>query len=218
MINILNEKDILDNYEKFKGIINDNFPTRAKSLISMYEDLGERVLMAPAATTNKAHNSFPGGYLEHVIRVVENSRQLYKVWVLMKMNVEGFTLEELTFAAINHDLGKLGFPGERNEYYLPETLDWRHKKGYAYKANTSIPWMSVPDCSIFLLQNYGIKMSFNEMHSIRIHDGLYDKMNETYFLNYFDNGKFQTNMPYILMQADIMAMRFEYQRTKHLLP
>ena len=130
----------------------------------------------------------------------------------MKMDLSGFTLEELLFSAIHHDLGKLGFPGEGNEYYLPETEAWRQKKGYAYKPNNDIPWMSVPDTSIFLLQHYGIKMSFNELHSIRIHDGLYDDLNKTYFLNYFKNGKFKTNMPYILMHSDIMAMRFEYQR------
>ena len=215
MVQILCETEILDNYTEFFEMLRKEFPTRSEELVAMYKDLGERVMMAPASTHNKMHNAFPGGYLEHVMRVVTNSQKLHGVWRLMGMDLNGFTQEELLFAALNHDLGKLGFPGEGNEYYLPEPNNWRQDKGYAYTTNATIPWMSVPDASIFLLQHYDVKMSFNEMHAIRIHDGLYDPLNETYFKNWFNNGKFQTNMPYILMQADLMAMRFEYNRTKN---
>ena len=41
--------------------------------------------------------------------------------------MSGYTKEELLFAAMHHDLGKVGFPGEGNEVYQVETSDWHRK-------------------------------------------------------------------------------------------
>ena len=41
--------------------------------------------------------------------------------------------------------------------------------------------MSVPDRSIKLLVDHGIKLTENEWMTIKLHDGLYDQANEPYF-------------------------------------
>ena len=43
------------------------------------------------------------------------------------------------FVALNHDIGKMGFPGEGNETYLPNDSEWHRKNmGKIYKVNPGV--------------------------------------------------------------------------------
>ena len=116
---------------------------------------------------------------------------------------------------MHHDLGKAGFPGEGNEVYQIETSDWHRKnQGKLYKTNANIPFAMVPDLSIWLLQEYGVKVSWNEYQAIKIHDGMYDEANKPYFVARSAQAKLKTNLPVILHHADHMASIIEYERWK----
>ena len=70
---------------------------------------------------------------------------------------------------------------EEQESYIPQTDNWRREKlGEDYMFNNKVPFASVPDRSLFLLQSHNIKYSFNEMVAIQTHDGLYDPANDKY--------------------------------------
>jgi len=130
--------------------------------------------------------------------------------------MSGYTLEELMFAAMHHDLGKIGFPGDGNEVYQIETSDWHRKNmGRMYKHNENIPFSMVPDLSIWLLQKYEIPMSWNEYQAIKIHDGMYDDSNKPYFVARSAQAKLKTNMAIILHHGDHMAAQIEYERWKN---
>jgi hypothetical protein len=120
-------------------------------------------------------------------------------------------MEELVFAAINHDLGKMG--DEENEAYIPQTDEWRRNKlGEDYMHNDKIAFASVPDRGLYLLQSHGIQYTFNEMVGIQTHDGLYDEANKKYFMGFTPEVKPRTSLPYILHFADMMAARIEFER------
>jgi hypothetical protein len=122
-----------------------------------------------------------------------------------------YTLEELVFSALNHDLGKMG--SEEEESYIPQTDQWRKDKlGEDYTFNTKIPFASVPDRGLFLLQSHGIQYSFNEMITIQTHDGLYDEANKKYLMPYMPEQKPRTALPFIVHQGDLMAARIEWER------
>ena len=54
----------------------------------------------------------------------------------MSADMSGYTKEELIFFALNHDIGKMGFPGEGNETYIPNDSEWHRKNmGRMYKVN-----------------------------------------------------------------------------------
>ena len=115
-----------------------------------------------------------------------------------------FTIEELVFSAINHDLGKVG--DSTQDLYLPGKDEWRKKNlGEIYSYNTDVAFMTVPDRSLFLLQEAGIKYSLNEMLAIRTHDGLYEEANKAYLISRMPESKFRSAIAYILHQADFMA-------------
>jgi hypothetical protein len=122
-----------------------------------------------------------------------------------------FTTEELVFSALNHDIGKIG--DTENESYIPQTDQWRKDKlGEDYMFNTKVPFASVPDRGLFLLQSHGIFYTFNEMIAIQTHDGLYDEGNKKYLSAYLPEQRPRTCLPFILHQADLMAARIEFER------
>ena len=198
------------------GIFISNIEThitgnRKQSLLDFYNKYQERIMLMPAAHKKEYHNAFPGGYVEHVNRVVRCALNQAKLWEKEGADMTTFTMEELAFSAINHDLGKMG--DETQESYIPQDDKWRKEKlGEDYKFNTQVPFASVPDRGLFMLQSHGIQYTFNEMIAIQTHDGLYDKANEKYLLNYMPEQKPRTSLPYILHQADLMAARIEFER------
>ena len=134
-----------------------------------------------------------------------------ELWEEEGCDMSTFTTEELVFAAINHDLGKMG--DENNESYIPQTDKWRREKlGEDYMFNKQVPFSSVPDRGLFMLQSHGVIYTFNEMLAIQTHDGLYDVANEKYLKAYMPEQKPRTSLPFILHQADLMAARIEFER------
>ena len=208
----LTADQIQNNWEIFIGNINAYISSpRKEKLIEFYEKYEERIMLMPAAHKKEYHNAFPGGYVEHVNRVVGCALKQSKLWESEGADMTTFTEEELVFSAINHDLGKMG--DEENESYIPQTDNWRREKlGEDYMFNTKVPFASVPDRGLFLLQSHGIQYTFNEMLAIQTHDGLYDDANKKYLFSFMPEQKPRTCLPFILHQADLMAARIEFER------
>ena len=208
----LTAEQIQGNWELFLGNI-ETYITgdRKHKLIEFYKKYEERIILMPAAHKKEYHNAFPGGYVEHVNRVVRCALKQYELWKEEGADMSTFTLEELVFSAINHDLGKMG--DEENESYIPQTDQWRRDKlGEDYMFNTKVPFASVPDRGLFMLQSHGIQYTFNEMLAIQTHDGLYDEANKKYLFAFMPEQKPRTCLPFILHQADLMAARIEFER------
>ncbi len=208
----LTAEQIQENWNVFIGNIEKYISSpRKEKLLEFYEKYQERISLMPAAHKKEYHNAFPGGYVEHVNRVVRCSLKQAELWKEEGADMDTFTVEELVFSAINHDLGKMG--DEENESYIPQTDKWRRDKlGEDYMFNKKVPFASVPDRGLFLLQSHNVQYSFNEMLAIQTHDGLYDSANEKYLKSYMPEQKPRTSLPFILHQADMMAARIEFER------
>lgn len=184
---------------------------RRSQLLDFYSQYSERIMMMPASYKKEYHNAFPGGYVDHILRVVDCAIKLNDVWVEMGVDNSTYTKEELIFAALNHDLGKIG--DEEHESYVPQTDQWRKDKlGEDYTFNTKLAFASVPDRGLYLLQQHDIKYSFNEMIAIQTHDGLYDEGNKKYLMAWTPEQRPRTSLPFIVHQADLMASRIEFER------
>ena len=208
----LTAEQIQENWNTFISNIENHITgDRKQALLDFYNKYQERVMLMPAAHKKEYHNAFPGGYVEHVNRVVRCALKQAKLWEEEGADMSTFTNEELVFSAINHDLGKMG--DENHESYIPQDDKWRREKlGEDYKFNTKVPFSSVPDRGLFMLQSHGIIYTFNEMLAIQTHDGLYDVANEKYLKAYMPEQKPRTSLPFILHQADLMAARIEFER------
>jgi len=207
----LTAEQLQGNWEKLTEYINTYISEPRKSnLIEFYNKFQDRIILMPASHKKEYHNAFPGGYVEHVNRVVEAALKINQVWVDLGVETN-YSEEELVFSALNHDLGKIG--DEDNESYLPQNDQWRKEKlGEDYTFNNKLEFMSVPDRGLYLLQTHGIEYSKNEFLSIKLHDGIFDEANKPYLIGWLPEQKLRCSLPLIIHQADFMAARIEFER------
>jgi len=202
-----NWKKLLDTIE---GFIDDD---RKPQLLEMYKHFEDRMMFAPASGREHFHNAMPGGYVEHVLHIIQFSLQVKELWEKNGANIN-FTDEELVFAAMHHDLGKVG--DLENDYYIPNESEWHRKnQGKIYTNNPDLKFMTPPDRGIWILNQYGVTMTQNEYIGIKLTDGMYDEGNIQYLKSYAPEKKLKSNMQHILHQADMTTTRIEYEDWLH---
>ena len=201
-------EELQNNFDKLISYIEEHFKgARKDQLVKLYMDHEERLMLMPASGNINYHNCFPGGYVDHVIRVIDMAIAVNAMWESYGANMN-HTVEELVFAALNHDLGKIGT--EEAEQYIPNPSEWHRKnQGKIYTNNPVNSFMTVPDRSLKLLADRGITVTENEWFGIKLHDGMYEEANKPYYVNYNPESSLRTNLPYILHQADMMASKVE---------
>ena len=204
----LTEKQIIENWDKLIKLIEDTFDgERKEKLLEMYKYFEDRMSIAPASGKAHYHNAMVGGYVEHVLHVVDCALKIKKLWEEDGATIN-FTDEELIFAGMHHDLGKVGDLEE--DYYIPQDSEWHRKnQGSIFKHNPKLQYMSVTDRSFFILQHFQIPMSEWEYIGLRLTDGMYEDANKTYYMNYNPDWSLKSNIAYILHQADMMATHIE---------
>ncbi len=207
----LNEEQLLTNWNTFLDYIKEYITgERKQKLLDFYNKYEERFILLPASHKPQYHNCFPGGYVEHVNRVIKAALQVNQLWQDFGTK-SNHTVEEVVFAALNHDLGKFG--DFANEAVLPNPSEWHVKnRGEIYTFNTQLDYMTVPDRGLWLLTQLGISVSKNEYLAIKLHDGLYDEANKPYLMSWSPETKLRTSLPYIIHQADLLAARVEFER------
>ncbi len=209
----LTEKQIVDNWTRLRDIITLTFEgDRVENLNKMYDYFEDRMCVAPASGKEHFHYAHVGGYIEHVLHIIDYSKQLKSVWESNGATIN-FTDEELIFAAMHHDLGKVG--DLEHDYYVPNESEWHRKnQGAIYTHNKELQHMTVTDRAIFLLGHFKVPMSENEYIGLRLTDGMYEEANKAYYIAYQPERQLRSNIAYILHQADMMATHIEYDEWK----
>lgn len=212
------EEQLKENYEKFLNFIRKAFtnqPERMEKLLHMYseDELGMELIVAPASGKLHFHSAYVGGYMDHVMNVCKNAHGMMKQFQAGGGIID-FEVEELMFAALHHDLGKLG--DGTKPYYVPQDNDWARKnKNEHFIQNGELHYMDVTHRALWLLNQYGIPYTQKEMIGIMLADGLYNKANEKYFISYSEDYQLKTELPYLLHWADHMSCRIENSEYKN---
>jgi len=205
----LKPEQIQENWNKLRELITNTFEgERLEKLNTMYDYFEDRMCLAPASGKEHFHNAHVGGYVEHVLHVVDCALKITNLWSSENATIN-FTTEEVIFAAMHHDLGKVG--DMTNDYYIPQESEWHRKnQGSIFSHNSELQYMTVTDRAIYLLNQFGITMTEWEYVGLRLTDGLYEEANKKYYINYGKGNSLKSNIAYILHQADSMATHIEY--------
>jgi hypothetical protein len=174
----LTPEEIEQNWQSFRNLCT-KLGDRSPAVISMLEEVDERLCLCPASAKLEFHGAFPGGLVGHSLRVLNNLVALNRAfdWRLRK--------DSMIVGALFHDIGKLGMPGKdsENDFYQPQTDAWRaDKRGEVYQYNNDLPFMTTPDRSVFIMQHYGIQLTPDEWVAIRCNDGFVWEPNRPYCL------------------------------------
>ncbi len=168
----LTPEQIAENFEKFRSFM-EKLGDRAEPALALVDHLGERLAMCPASARKEYHAAFPGGLVDHSLRLLSNALKLCKTfnWEVPK--------DSLIIGCLLHDLGKVG--DHEKDYYVPQDSDWhREKLGEMYKHNKEILYMTVPDRGVWLCQHFGLKLTQDEWLAIKLNDGQYAEENAPY--------------------------------------
>ena len=210
------DDDELDAHvEQFLDIIKTEFSgERQEKLLELYntDPWKTQLREAPASSVGHFHNCFVGGYCLHVMNVIRNSKALFNFYGKMGGTID-FELEELIFAAMHHDLGKLG--DENGAHFIINPDDWSMKKRKMFFViNPDLQHMDPGTRGYYILSQFGVKYSWKEMLGIRLADGLYEECNREYLVQFNEDKQLKTNLPHVLHTADMLASRIECDEYK----
>jgi len=183
---MINQEQMDNNWKELMSIIDTHFEGEQKeNILKLHSDFETEYKTAPASGRPNYHNCFKGGYLDHILHVINNSLMIKKQY-----EHNGVKLihsdADVVLAAMFHDLGKLGDGAQ--PYYKYQTDDWRRKKLKEYYThNKDLDYMTVHDRALWLLSKYHIDVNPHVYKAILCADGLFDPAAETYFKSYVDS-------------------------------
>tara|TARA_Y100001970_G_scaffold280974_1_gene390838 strand:+ start:2740 stop:3474 length:735 start_codon:yes stop_codon:yes gene_type:complete len=200
-------EQIKSNWDKLNKIVNETFDgEQCNNIKLLFEHFGDRIIDAPASGRPNYHNCFPGGWIDHTLRVIETSLKTRELFVGLGVEVVA-SKEDVILAAMFHDLGKLG--DLNDPYYKIQTDDWRRKKlNEFYTHNSDMENLSVTDRALWLLQHFNIKVSTEVWKAIKMSDGMFDAGNENYYRTSSDS---RNILHYIVHFGDWMSTVAEKQ-------
>jgi putative nucleotidyltransferase with HDIG domain len=190
----LSPEDIASNFDKYRSLV-EKIGDRSEPALAMVDHLGERLALCPASSKREYHAAFPGGLVDHSLRVLSNAMKLCKAfsWDIPR--------DSLIIGALFHDLGKVG--DHEQDYYLPQTDSWRQDKlGEMYTHNRKMQYMTVPDRGVWLCQHFGLKLTQEEFLAIKLNDGHFDETNAPYKMK-------EPTLAVAVHMADLIATREE---------
>ena len=77
----LTAEQIQKNYDSLINTIQLHITgDRKEKVLKMYEDMKDRFMMAPASAKEHYHNAMYGGYVDHILRVVDLSLKVKELW------------------------------------------------------------------------------------------------------------------------------------------
>ena len=211
---MLQAEQIETNWNTLIKLIEDSFEgERKENLLKMYKHLKDRMMFAPASSKEHFHNAFPGGYVDHVLNITRAVKSVYQTWIDHGAHIN-FTEEEMIFATLHHDLGKVG--DDEMDYYIPNESEWHRKnQGKIYTPNPKLQFMNISDRSLWLLQKFDVKLNQTEYIGLKLADGMYEEGNKQYYMSYTPDFELQTNLPHIIHQADMLASKTERDNWKY---
>lgn len=196
-VNEQEAQQIAENWKLFRKLCN-RLGDRTEAVQKMLDHYEDRAPFAPASSRLEYHGAYPGGLIEHSLRVLKIARALNKT-----LGYE-HTLEELIMSCLFHDWGKAG--DLEHDRYIPQDSNWHRERGMMYKHQNQGQWMMVDDCSLWVFNHFGIRLTKEEYLGILLNDGPYHAKNQPY-------GMKEPKLALIVHAADRFACVEEEGRT-----
>lgn len=119
------------------------------------------IITTPASTKTDLVCAYPGGLVEHSLRVLSYVAKLRKVYAVEKE----ITSSSAILVSLLHDIGKLG-EGTK-PYYLDKVDEWKKSKlGQMYEINPKIAHVPVPQLSLKFLMDNSFSLDIEEWYAI----------------------------------------------------
>ena len=146
------------NWAAFEALVKNLSPKSDSPLLSLVNERKNVIAACPASSRTEYQGCYPGGLVEHSLRVVRLMGALNKVY-----GTE-LSLDSIIITGLFHDIGKIG--NEKQDYYTEKDSDWHRKQGMLYDVNPSLAFMPVAMRSLAILSEYGVRLKEQEVAAI----------------------------------------------------
>ena len=169
--------EIKSNWDTFDRLCRKSFENDQTELIgSLLDTLGERILACPLSTKLEQGGAYPGGLVEHALKVTSRMRKLAAAHETTQ------EVKSILRVGLLHELGKIGDLDE--DLFIDQDSSWhREKIGQMYKYNENLPKMAVPHLSLYLLQHFAVQLTRDEWVAIQLSQGSHLDENRFYVRN-----------------------------------
>ena len=132
-----------------------------------------RLALCPRGLTESDGGS-PGGLLSFSLEVSLKGKAMASFY--------GVEPKSIVKVALLHELGRMGhLSDESKALYLDQESSWHQEKlGQFYKYNDGCPRMNIGHRSLWMLNDLGITLSYDEWVSIAVSQGLHLQENSFY--------------------------------------
>ncbi len=154
-------------YESLVGKLSDD------NLNTLVGEVGERLVLCPASTRTDQYGCYPGGLVQHALRVTDAMRKI--------SSALGYDISTASIIRVGllHEIGKVG--DINNDYFLEQDSDWhREKLGQLYKYNEDLEKMTTSHRTLWLLQHYGVVLTRDEWEAVSCAQGSHLEENKFY--------------------------------------
>jgi len=197
----ISEDAIMNNWKTFRRLCSKT-GDRSDAITAMVDELEDRAALAPASSKGSYHAAYPGGLVDHSLRVLKNARKMHEMF---KDFYGDIPLESVIVACLFHDWGKIGDVGEdpANDYYIAQDNAWRRDNlDEMYKINWDLTYFKNSARAMYILQYYDIKLTEAEWLSIYLNDGPMEEKNRPYAMK-------EPRLATLVQQADYLAACME---------
>jgi len=175
-MNQLSEDDLMSLYEKYTNyisLLND------ENVDNMFNTIGERLLTSSYGMRKDEAYCGRGGLIKFALDSFSFANKIYKG---LETEMPGLSKRSILMITLLFPLGRLG--DLENNLFIEQKSEWhRDKLGQLYDWNEKCPKMSVSHRTLFLLQSFGIKLTYEEMLGIICSGGMHLEENKFYLHN-----------------------------------
>jgi putative nucleotidyltransferase with HDIG domain len=129
-----------------------------KALLSLCEEVKDRLAASPASTRTDFVGAYPGGLVQHSLNVLKIAKDLNKVF---GSKVDS---DSLIITCLFHDIGKIG--NQEFDFYIEQDSDWHRNRGMMYEINPKTKGIHVTQRSLWWLNGSGAPLSETEIAAI----------------------------------------------------
>lgn len=168
----MEEQEIVLQFDRYSNLLKKVFDAApAESLLS---DLGDRIAICPAGLT-LADGGYHGALVERSLATANFAKNLIQSMEL------GASVKSAVKVALVAELGRVGDVNPDKDLYIIQSSDWhREKLGQYFKYNEECSKSTVAHRSLYLIQYYGLSLTFEEWLSVFTYGGLHLDENKFY--------------------------------------
>lgn len=152
----MNMELIKKNWNTYKTILSR---LEDQNILTLLEELGERICLAPANSNNKQYGCYPGGI------VVTSTKLAKAMQALNDFHGTPVDIKSIYKIGLLHDIGRIGTI--ESDWLLPQDSDWhREKLGNEFKINFDLPKLSHLQRTLFILNHFQVKLTEEEYFAL----------------------------------------------------